>query len=170
MAIEQIVLGMLKMRYDGEYGKFHKITIPLKGKLEEMPDEIKKGYYGYDILKRVTPECGFKRIDELMLTRLDSDERYPTTCFHYPLNNLKTDYKDFLILWVKERKEWAAIAHRFADDSKNLTEKFSGPFSLDDYCIRGIIDTFNIKNNAININEVYATNPHKLQIKGKRKF
>ncbi len=165
MAIEQIVLGMLKNRYKGDYDRFFKVTIPLKGKLEEIPNEIKKGYYGYDILKRVTTECGFKRIDERMLIRLDSDERYPTTCFDYPLNNLKTDYKDFLILWVKERKEWVAIAHGLADDTKNLTEKFSGPFSLDDYCRKGIIDTFNIKNNAININEVYTTNPSKLKRK-----
>lgn len=70
---------------------------------------------------------------------------------------------EIMLHWIKERSEWVAIIHGAWNECGHTDEMFSGPFMLDEACLRKILRAYSVGEDKIALEKVRTASPEVLE-------
>lgn len=133
------------------------IKIPEQGELEPLPDYVLKDFLD---TKEATAQQGVLMPEKpeggRFVLRLDIKSGYKWHAVVFPL---RCDFqgccdleKRIIMPWIDQRGEWVAMYYRkWIESMPRNDECYSGPFKLNDYCKRKILEAFDVSEETIGL-------------------
>lgn len=133
------------------------IQIPTEGTLESL------SHYEKDFL-----DFGEAEVKVYSLTPKESLESFVT--LEFPLNHDEFDFDHkAILLWVNKREEWVVLIYRrWLESGARKDEYYAGPYELNDYCQRKILQAYRIPEIVIAPRAVVSIDPEQLTKIGDR--
>lgn len=127
------------------------VKIPEKGSLEALPHCILE-----DLLdsKEVKPYI-------LDLEPAKSGGTFTTVCLCLEFEEMSEYYKEVIYMpWIDQRGEWVVLT--YWEQHRPLREDYEGPYELNVYCQRKILEAYRIPEASVKLEDIVKTNPEQL--------